>query len=243
MTFFTLSELNAEIRKGLNHYNSLLFQRKGASRKELFQSVERGYLKPLPSAAYELKDYCRAKVQKMGYVYFSPDKNYYSVPYRYIGKSTQIQYTTSMVEVYYNHERIASHERNRGRGIYITTKEHLSSTHKAYSQWSPEYFIQQARKHGKQVEAFIKGILSNGDYPEINYKRSMGILQLHRAYGSDRLNKACDIALHAGIFSYHRLKNMLKNNLDLAESDYAQINSSQSHIPTHGNTRGASYYK
>jgi len=243
MTFFTLSELNAEIRKRLNHYNSLLFQRKGASRKELFQSVERGYLKPLPSAAYELKDYCRAKVQKMGYVYFSPDKNYYSVPYRYIGKSTQIQYTTSMVEVYYNHERIASHERNRGRGIYITTKEHLSSTHKAYSQWSPEYFIQQARKHGKQVEAFIKGILSNGDYPEINYKRSMGILQLHRAYGSDRLNKACDIALHAGIFSYHRLKNMLKNNLDLAESDYAQINSSQSHIPTHGNTRGASYYK
>jgi len=48
-----------------------MFQRKEASRKELFQSVEREYLKPLPSATYELKDYKRAKVQKMGYVYFS----------------------------------------------------------------------------------------------------------------------------------------------------------------------------
>jgi len=74
MTFFSLKDLNKEIGKLLNHYNDLLFQRKEASRKELFQSIERGYLKPLPSEAYEIKQYTRAKVQKIGYVYFSPDK-------------------------------------------------------------------------------------------------------------------------------------------------------------------------
>ncbi len=243
MTFFNLSELNAEIRLLLERYNNLLFQRKGSSRKELFQSVERAYLKPLPTNMYQLKDYCRANVQKMGYVYFSPDKNYYSVPYRYIGKSTQIQYTSTMIEVYYNHLRIASHSRHRAKGIYITIKEHLSSSHQAYSQWSPEYFKKQASRHGEQVEAFISGILSNGDYPEINYKRAMGVIQLHRGYGSVRLDNACGKAIQAGIYSYQRLKNILKNNLDLTESDLQELNSTQTHIPSHPNTRGASYYQ
>ena len=93
MTFFSLEDLNREIRHLLERYNNLLFKRKEASRLELFQSVEREYLKPLPAARYELKDYCRAKVQKIGYVYFSPDKSYYSVPYRYIGMHTAIHYT------------------------------------------------------------------------------------------------------------------------------------------------------
>ena len=90
MTFFSLEDLNQEIKRLLERYNSLLFKRKEASRLELFQSVEREYLKPLPTTRYELKDYCRAKVQKIGYVYFSPDKAYYSVPYRYIGISVCI---------------------------------------------------------------------------------------------------------------------------------------------------------
>ncbi|WP_430933120.1 Mu transposase domain-containing protein [Saccharicrinis sp. 156] len=144
MTFFSLDELNQEIKKLLLDYNNRLLTRKGASRKELFQSVERSYLKPLPSSGYELKDYRRAKVQKMGYAYFSPDKNYYNVPYRYIAKSTQIHYTKSTAEVLYNHERIASHQRNPAMGIYIINKDHLSSTHKAYTEWSPAYFEKKA---------------------------------------------------------------------------------------------------
>ena len=99
MTFFGLQELNQEIRKHLKTYNDLLFRRKEASRRELYQSLDRGYLKPLPANRYQLKDYTRAKVQKMGYVYFSPDKTYYSVPYRYIGSQTQIHYTDQWVEV------------------------------------------------------------------------------------------------------------------------------------------------
>jgi transposase len=116
MTFFSLDDLNREIRKLLGPYNDLLFQRKQSSRRELFQSVERAYLKPLPQFRYEIKDYCRAKAQKIGYVYFSPDKTYYSVPYRYIGKSTMIHYTKSTVEVYFYHERIAFHKRESSHG-------------------------------------------------------------------------------------------------------------------------------
>ena len=244
MTFFSIEELNKEIQIRLAAYNDLLLQTKGASRKELFQSVERSYLKPLPTAVYQIKDYKRAKVQKMGYVYFSPDKSYYSVPYRYIGKMTQIHYTNSTVEIYHNHERIALHRRKAVRGSYNTTKDHLSSAHKAYTQWNPDYFKNMAAKHGNHVLSIIKGILSDGDYPEIAYKRSMGIIQLHRAYGSNRLDNACKRALTAQSYSYNRIKNILKNNLDLEEEDpQAQATLFDPHIPIHENLRGASDYQ
>src|SRR5690606_39913219 len=165
MTFFSLQELNREIKRLLITYNNLMFQRKEASRRELFQSVEREYLKPLPSSTYELKDYMRAKVQKMGYVYFSPDKSYYSVPYPYIGKSTLIHYTKSVVEVYYNHQRIALHQRNHRKGIYITNKEHLSSTHRQYTEWCPVYFCGKAAAHGANEVSSMSKIVSANDFP------------------------------------------------------------------------------
>ena len=241
MFFFSLAELNKEIRRHLEHYNDLLFQRKASSRKELFQSIERALLKPLPTTGYQLKDYCRAKVQKMGYVYFSPDKSYYSVPCRYIGKHTQLHYTANTVEVYYNHERIALHERNL-KGGYNTIKEHLSSQHQQYSNWNPEYFDRLATKHGTHVRQYIKAVISQGDYPQVNYKRAMGIIQLAKGYGSQRLDNACQRALLADRYSLNLVKNILKNNLD-AQLEIEGLDNTQSHIPTHSNTRGASCYQ
>lgn len=242
MTFFSLSDLNKEIKKLLERYNDLLFQRKSSSRKELFQSVERGYLKPLPDTPYELKDYRRAKVQKMGYVYFSPDRNYYSVPYRYIGKHTQIHYTQKIVEVYYHNERIAIHPRSPSNGIYITEKDHLSSTHRVQSDWSPAYFKNLARKHGAYVEAFVDALINASEYPEISYKRSMGVIQLSREYGSIRLNKACKKAIEHQLDSFHVVKNILKNKVE-DQIELFDPDASKTHIPNHENIRGASAYQ
>src|SRR5690606_40710970 len=111
---------------------------------------------------------------------------YYSVSYCYIGKETTIHYTKSRIEVFYYHERIALHQRNPAKGSYITNTDHLSSTHKFYSDWNPEFFKNKASRHGEYVVACIEKILASQDYPEISYKRSLGIIQLHRAYGSEK---------------------------------------------------------
>lgn len=243
MTFFSIDDLNTEIRKQLETYNDLLFQRKEASRKELFQSLDRGYLKPLPKERYQLKDYRRAKVQKMGYVYFSPDKTYYSVPYRYIGNHTQIHYTDNWIEVYHDHQRIASHHRASVKGAYITNKDHLSSTHGIYFQWSPDYFKNKATRHGQAVVDFMVGLFANADYPEVNYKRANGILHMGKDYGSNRLNKACKRACDLGEYIYPLVKNILINKQDEWELDMDELNDSTPHIPDHENTRGAKYYK
>ena len=242
-TFFSLEDLNKEIKRLLERYNDLLFKRKEASRLELFQSVERGYLKPLPARRYELKGYRRAKVQKIGYVYFSPDKSYYSVPYRYIGRETVIHYTKSAVEVYYNRQRIALHPRNGSKGSYNTNKDHLGSTHRHYSDWSPEFFRNRATAHGNNVAKCVERIIAGLDYPEIGYKRAMGVIQLHRSYGSRRLDDACKRALQADAVSYMRIKNILKNNLDQSSLFYQDLEEDRPHIPEHQNIRGASNYK
>lgn len=240
MTFFSLEDLNREIANLLKRYNNLLFQRRESSRIELFQRIERQYLKPLPAASYELKDYKRAKVQKMGYVYFSPDKSYYSVPHRFIGKETQIHYTKSRVEVFYNHQRIAFHQRNSVKGSYNTDQDHLSSTHKFYSDWNPDFFKEKAAAHGEYVVQCIENIINAQEYPEIGYKRALGVIQLHRAYGSERLNEACKRAVEIDACSYLRVKNILVNNMDKVPLPTQQT---KSHIPVHSNIRGASAYK
>jgi transposase len=243
MVFFSLAELNIQIKKLLDQYNDVLFQRKESSRKELFQSIERSLLKSLPSTKYEMKDYRRAKVQKIGYVYFSLDKNYYSVPYRYIGKQVQIHSTKNWIEVYFNTTRIATHKRNTDKGIYTTNKDHLSSTHQAYQNWSPEYFKTLAKKHGESVMMLIDALIHQHDYPETAYKRAMGIIQLHHKYDSNRLNNACQRALYANAISYRNVKNILINNLDKDHLFMDELKETKSHIPAHENTRGASNYQ
>ena len=81
------------------------------------------------------------------------------------------------------------------------------------------------------------------DYPEIGYKRVIGLLQLHKAYGSNRLDRACQIALDADMVSYSRVKNILRNNMDKASLFYDKKDQNISHIPTHNNIRGAAVYK
>lgn len=164
----------------------MLFQRKEASRKELFRSVERTVLKPLPTGVYQLKDYTRAKVQKIGYVYFSPDWSYYRVPYRYIGRSTQIHYTKDIVEVYHSHERIAFHKR-AARGCYNTVGDQLSSTHRNYLDWSPEYFKRQAAALGPSVLVCVTGLFTRFGLPRDSLQTCHGH---HTAFKGLRQRKA-----------------------------------------------------
>ena len=109
--------------------------------------------------------------------------------------------------------------------------------------WSPEFFKKKAAVHGENVVACIETIIASGDYPEIGYKRAMGLIQLHKAYGSQRLDSACKRAIRADAVAYQRIKNILKNNLDQSSLFYQDIEEDKPHIPIHGNLRGASAYQ
>ena len=184
MTFFSLDELNAQLHTELEKYNAYLMETYQASRRKLFVDLEQQYLHPLPSGSYQIKHYKRAKVQKMGYIYLSDTKNYYSVPYRYIGRQVELQYNRETLDIYCQGERIAAHKRVSRPGQYVTIKEHLSSTHRFYSDWSPEYFNKLAGNIGPKTSEYATLLIEQQDYPETGYKQALGILSLKKAFGT-----------------------------------------------------------
>ena len=69
MTFFSLGELNVEIRRLMVLANALPFQIKEHNRTMLFNEMERLELRPLPEHRYEYKSYRWVTVQKTSHIY------------------------------------------------------------------------------------------------------------------------------------------------------------------------------
>jgi len=67
----------------------------------------------------------------------------------------------------------------------------------------------------------------------------MGILNLVKEHGPDRLEKACEKAHNFGFYSYRRIKNILDRGL---EEDLFSEQKEHS-IPLHENVRGNKYYR
>ncbi len=239
MTFFSIEALNEAIREKLSEYNNYMMKQSETSRSKLFLDIEKPYLGKLPSEPYEMKEYRKAKVQKMGFVYLHEDKNYYSVPYRYTGHSVEVQYNSDIVEVYYQSQRIAMHKRSYRKGAYIKKDEHLSSYHKFYQDWSPDFFLSWAKKLGPNIEAYIDKLLKQDTYPEIAYKQCLGIIHLKSEYPVQRVDKACETALSYSRYGYRIIKNILANKTDMQQP--VNINP-ESHITKHMNIRGAGFY-
>lgn len=240
MTFFSLSDLNKEIAKLLVVYNDYLLSNIKVSRRQQFLTIEQSFLAPLPAEKYEVKQYRKATVQKMGYIFISTDKNYYSVPYRFIGKKVEVSYNRQSVEVHYNRERIASHQRNCQPGKYSTIKDHLSSTHQFYRNWSPEFFQKLAQPQGNAVVDYFKALIESKDYPEVAYKQCLGILSLAKTHEKGRLNNACKRGLTFHRYGFKIIQNILTNNMDLESQNESDPNYT---IDQHENIRGATYYQ
>jgi transposase len=240
LTFFSITDLNRAISEQVTAYNDYLFSHGDGTRRSHFLDLEKDYLGSLPASSYSIRYYKRAKVQKTSHIYLSEDRNYYSVPYRFCGMSTEVQYNQDMVEIFYNHERIALHKRSYKAGIYTTLADHMPSTHNAYQQWRPEYFESRAGQHGSNTQEYIRRLIAQSRYPEVGYKQAAGILSFAKAFTSERLERACKRALEYHKASYHTVANILKNRLDMEEHPQTEQSSV---IAEHQNIRGAAQYQ
>ena len=238
--YYSLEELNAEIKVALEEHNNALLRGRNYSRRQQFNEVERNALMPLPPLRYELKKQQYATVAKNGHVSLGADKHYYSVPYKYIGKKVKLLFSRNNVEVYYNYERIALHTRNRSNYQYTTEKEHMASAHRFVSEWTPEKFISWSENIHEDVKLYILKVLGRKQHPEQAYKSCLGILTFAKKVGNERLIKACQRALGYGAYNYKTIQKILERELDLKdapeETDHLQM-------PLHDNIRGENYYQ
>jgi hypothetical protein len=116
----------------------------------------------------------------------------------------------------------------------------LSSNNQAIIEWSPTYFSSKANIQGAYIQQYIDNLIEQKPYPEQAYKQAQGILVLHKQYGIERVEKACEIALEYPKYSYQMIKTILENNRDRIHKGTTTTDTNS--IPPHENLRGAKYY-
>lgn len=239
--FFSLAELNRAIRAKLELFNQRLFQKKDGSRLSLFLGEELPLLAPLPATRFELSDWKTATVQFNYHI--SVDGMLYSVPFEYIKKKVDVRVTDTIIEIFYNHNRIASHRRLKGRiGQYSTITEHMPEDHQKYLEWNGDRFRKWAERIGINIYTVVNAILTSKPVEQQTYRSCMGLLKLTEKYSDVLLEEACRKALtYTASPSYKSIKNILATQSDkLISENKTDIPSTQK---THGITRGADYYR
>ena len=240
--FFSLSELNSHIVEQLKIHHQKCFQQKDYSRMECFINHEKKLLQPLPHEKFVIKHVINAKVQKNYHIVLGEDRHYYSVPFSFIGKTVNTIYDTDTVEIYYEHKRIALHTTSFKPHGFTTIKEHMPESHQRYSEqkgWTPDYFIEQARKIGASTHLYIEKVLKSKSFTEQTYNACMGIMRLAKSYSSARVEAACKRALSGHSYNYTTINNILTHNLDTIEPEELLL----FRMPEHDNVRGPKAYK
>ncbi len=237
-TFTSIGEINAAIRPRVTAFNQQSFQKMKTSRQELFESIDKPALKPLPVERYQYADWCHAKVHIDYHIVFND--HYYSVPYKYIKQSIQLRTTAATVECFYQGKRIAVHSRSFVRYGFTTLREHMPVAHQAHIDWTPERLRRWALKIGPKTEEFIDDMISSRPFPQQAFRACLGLLRMGSRFSEERLEKACEIALTAGATRYQHVESILKNRLDSVPHSHEQPTPV---IADHENIRGSDYYK
>ena len=242
--FFSLAELNAAIREKLDAYNARKLQKKDCSRLSLFLGEEKPLLAPLPATPFELAEWKQATVQFNYHI--AVDKMYYSVPYQYIKDKVDVRITETTIEIFYHHNRIASHRRLHGRsGQYSTVMEHMPPDHQKYLEWNGDRFRRWADSIGINTRKVVDAILTSGRVEQQAYRSCMGLLKLAEKHSPAKLEEACNRALlYSRTPSYKSIKNLLAAMKEDSQSvsQNSDSISSETQSQAHGITRGARYY-
>ncbi len=120
--FFSLAELNTAIRDLVDALNDRVTRHLGASRRQLFEDLERPALKPLPAAPYV---YAQWQERTVGLDYHVEiDRHHYSVPHRLLREKVWARVTEKTVEIFHDGQRVAAHLRSPPDRRHTTVRDH-----------------------------------------------------------------------------------------------------------------------
>ncbi len=238
--FFSLAELNAAIGQLLVALNARAFKKLPGSRSSLFDSMDRPALKPLPPLRYEYAEWAKARVNIDYHIEF--DRHYYSVPHALVQQYVMTRATGTTIECFFKDRRVAAHVRSYVRGAHSTVAEHMQA-HRRHREWTPARLLSWAEKIGVATRAVVRWQLEHRPHPEQGYRACLGLLNLAKAYGEQRLEGACRRALAIGAPTRKRVLAILQANLDQHPELFVAAEAPPTAALEHANVRGADYFR
>jgi transposase len=236
--FLSLAELNRAIKEQLVVLNNKVMKHLGKSRREFWQSLEKGCLKPLSEKRFEYGEWRKATVGIDYHLQY--EKNSYSVPWRLIHQVVDMRVSENVIAVFHRGKLVTEHRRSFGKNEALTKREHMPEQHQAMLEWTPERFLRWADKIGPQTKELITQILSFREYPEQSFRKCLGILKLADRFGTDRLENACIRALRYRTYSYRSLKEILGKGYDRLQPE--KVKEEEVAAVAHDNIRGHVYF-
>lgn len=236
-TFFSLAELNTRIAELCAELNSRRMRTYNASRRELFERLDRPALRPLPDQPYEYAEWKKVLLNIDYHADF--DGHYYSAPHGLRGQELWLRATATTVEIFRLGQRMAAHARSRVRGRHTTVTAHMPLAHQQHVEWTPERILGWAQTVGVNTRLFAERLLTERRHPEHGYRSCLGVYRLAKKYGADRVEAACARALAVGARSYRHVASILQHGLDRAPVLDVEPRGTS---VVHENVRGRDYY-
>ncbi len=235
--FFSLAELNAQIRTLLEALNHRAFKKLSGSRRSHYEEIDRPALKALPAEPYVYAQWSKVRVAPN--IHVEVERHHYSVPYTLVKRQLDARLSATTVELFHKGARVASHRRNFHKGGYTTVRAHMPRSHQEYLDWTPQRFVNWANKTGLATATVIDEILASRPFPQQGYNACYGVMRLGKSFGDARLEAACARAVALGTASYRSIESILKKGLDQRPLPQPTAPSEPVH---HENVRGADYY-
>jgi transposase len=192
--FYSLHELNQTLRDYLQRLNHEVMKDYGVSRSQRFEE-EQKQLKSLPPSPFELSEWRQAKVHPDCHI--QVEKNFYSVPFVYVGQKVRVRLTEKIVEVFSEDSQpLTAHTRLRGIGQFSTYDFHYPEKKLSVARFEVRHAQHQAKQLGPHVEQLVDQLFS-GSHPLRHLRRVQGILRLAKRYPitAEALDHACQRAL------------------------------------------------
>ena len=196
---------------------------------------------PLPVQPFEHIEFKIARVNIDYHVQYA--SHYYSVPHQLVREQVELRVTQQTVQVFYKGKPVTSHPRKwQEVGGFTTKPEHMPERHRKQQQWTPGRLLSWAKDLGSEVQRFTQKLLDSKQHPEQAYRTCLGLLNLERDYGADRLNAACGRALKTGGHRVASVRSILQSGLDKVPLEPAQNSSAERVTISHENIRGSGFY-
>ena len=235
--FHSLGALNEAISELVSAVNLRVTKHLKTSRQQLFESVDKPALKPLPATRFEVSYWKMVRANIDYHVDIFGHR--YSVPYALRGEVLESRTTATTVEIFLRGKRMASHVRSYNSSS-TTDAQHMPPSHRTHAEWTPSRFLHWASEIGPMTKTLVESILTMRKHAELGFRSCLGILNLSKKYGNERLEKACARTVRAGGRSYRHVATILEKGLESLPLAHEEAPPQASLL--HENLRGSDYY-
>ncbi|WP_437297343.1 IS21 family transposase [Sorangium sp. So ce426] len=174
--------------------------------REVFESREKGAMRPAPEAPFDVPHWTDAKVHPDHHVQVL--RSLYSVPTRYVGSTVRVRADRASVRIYAGtelvklHARVAPGKRSTDPSDYPTGKA-VAAVRDVAS------LVASARKCGAHVGIYAERLL-DVPLPWTRMRLVYALLRLCKKFGDGRVEAICQSALAFDVVDVQRVTRMLE---------------------------------